>query len=103
MKGITYVVTVCLFSSSRTERPVGYLSWGNDISLAFGGTGGVDFKRNNQVFYSYLSLSQRFSFLIAIDFGFFELLKLTVAKVGVTFPSQKLLKCSDDCTISNDF
>ena len=39
------------------------------------------------MFYSYLSLSQRFSFLIAIDFGFFELLKLTVAKVGVTFPS----------------
>lgn len=47
MKGITYVVTVCLFSSPRTERPVGYLSWGNDISLAFGGTEAVDFKRNN--------------------------------------------------------
>lgn len=35
------------FSSPRTERPVGYLSCGNDISLAFGGTEGVDIKRNN--------------------------------------------------------
>lgn len=47
MKGITYVVTVCLFSYPREERPVCYLSWQSDISLAFGGTKGVGFKRNN--------------------------------------------------------
>lgn len=47
MKGITYGVTVCLFSYPRREKSVGYLSWGNDISLVFGGTKGVGFKRNN--------------------------------------------------------
>lgn len=47
MKSITFVVTACLFSYARGERLVCYLSWGNDSSLAFGGTKGVGFKRNN--------------------------------------------------------
>lgn len=47
MKGITYVVTVCLFTYLKRERPACYLSWGNDISLAFGGTKRIGFKRNN--------------------------------------------------------